>query len=174
MSSVTYGVPQGSILGPLLFWSIYVNDISNFCSLLQYILFADDDNIVCTHSNLDNLVQTLNAELQKLSNWFKCNKISLHLGKTNFIHFKTRAYTEQTNVPLKIDSISIEQKKNTKFLGIYIDECLSWREHVRKLFRVLSRHIDVMYKLKPFVSLSILLITYNSFIHSRISYCYIV
>ena len=173
MSSVRYGVPQGSILGPLLFF-IYVNDISNVSTLLQYILFADDANIFCSNSNLESLVQTLNTELPKLSNWFKCNKLSLNLGKTNFIHFKTRAHTEETNISLKIDSISIQQKKNTKFLGIYIDECLSWHEHVRDLSRVLSRYIGVMYKLKPFVPLSILFIIYNSFIHSRISYCNIV
>ena len=90
-----------------------INDISNVSSLLQYILFADDANIFCSNSNLESLVQTLNTELPKLSNWFKCNKLSLNLGKTNFIHFKTRAHTEETNVSLKIDGISIQLKKNT-------------------------------------------------------------
>ena len=185
MSSVTHDVPQSSILCPPLFY-IYVNDISNVSSLLQYILFADDANIFCSHSNLDSHVQILNNELPKLCNWFKCNKVSLNLGKTNFIHFKTRAHTEQTNVPLNAKSTMSsvtygvphatkeKQKKNTKFLGIYIDECLSWHEHVRDLSRILSRYIDVMYKLKPFVPLSILFILHNSFIHSRISYFNIV
>ena len=170
MSSITCGVPQGSILGPLLFL-IYVNDIPNVSTSLQYILFADDTNIFCSNPNLQTLVHMLNTELPKLSNWFKCNKLSLNLDKTNFIYFKSRAQKEEISITLKINSISIQQKKNTKFLGILIDECLSWHEHVRDLSRSLSRYIGVMYKLRSFVPLRVLLIIYNSFIHSRISYC---
>ena len=75
---------------------------------------------------------------------------------------------------MKIDGITIQQKKNVKFLGIHIDECLSWHEHIHELCTVLSRYIGIMYKLQPFVPLRTLFIIYNSFIHSRISYCNIV
>ena len=86
---VTCGVPQGSILGPLLFL-IYINDISNASSMLQYILFADDTNVFYSHADLNHLVATLNNELPKLSTWFKSNILALNLSKTNFIHFKCK------------------------------------------------------------------------------------
>ena len=86
--NLTCGVPQGSILGPLLFL-IYVNDIIKSSNTLTYILFADDTNILYSHKNIDTLVDTVNHDLCNISIWFKCNKLSLNISKTNFIHFRT-------------------------------------------------------------------------------------
>ena len=72
------GVPQGSILGPLLFL-IYVNDISYSSNALQYILFADDTNVFCSNSDFNTLLRTINSELPNLSKWFKSNKLSINL-----------------------------------------------------------------------------------------------
>ena len=72
MLNIQCGVPQGSILGPLLFL-IYINDIINSSSILSFILFADDTNIIFSHKNLTELINTLNSELIKISSWFKCN-----------------------------------------------------------------------------------------------------
>ena len=86
--NIKCGVPQGSILGPLLFL-IYINDIVNSSTVLAFVLFADDTNIVLSHTNLNELIDTLNAELRKVSSWFKCNKLSLNISKTNFMHYQT-------------------------------------------------------------------------------------
>ena len=85
---IACGVPQGSILGPLLFL-IYINDIVNTSSVLSYILFADDTNLFFSHKNLNTLKLTLNVELNKVTQWFKCNKLSLNLKKTNYMLFRT-------------------------------------------------------------------------------------
>jgi hypothetical protein len=84
MLDVKCGVPQGSILGPLLFL-IYVNDISHTSTTLQFLMFADDTNLFMSSKSLGELVDKLNIELQKVNNWFKANKLSLNLNKTNYI-----------------------------------------------------------------------------------------
>ena len=76
----------GSILGPILFL-IYINDIVNISNLLHLILFADDTNIFMHHKNLEKLFEILNEELDKLTNWFVSNRLSLIVKKTNFIIF---------------------------------------------------------------------------------------
>src|SRR6218665_1772829 len=81
---INYGVPQGSNLGPLLFL-LYVNDLPKLSSLLHFILFADDTNVFYSHRSLDLLMNLLNSELAAIANWFRTNKLSLNVSKTNFI-----------------------------------------------------------------------------------------
>ena len=82
---VEYGVPQGSILGPLLFL-LYVNDICNVSKIRHFVLFADDTNLFYAHKNLQCLTQQVN----RLSDWFSSNKLSINLEKTHFMIFKPR------------------------------------------------------------------------------------
>ena len=86
LQNITCGVPQGSILGPLLFL-IYVNDIVKCSQILQFILFADDTNLFYSSNCIDELLCTVNYELNNLCNWFKANKLSLNIDKTKFILF---------------------------------------------------------------------------------------
>ena len=88
MLPITCGVPQGSILGPLLF-IIYINDICNISKLLKFIMFADDTIFFLSHEN-KCIQKILNSELQNLVTWFKVNKLSLNIEKTNFILFQRR------------------------------------------------------------------------------------
>jgi len=91
MREILCGVPQGSILGPLLFL-VYINDIINCSNILQFILFADDTNLFHSDPNIWDLMKSLNEELELLSSWFKSNKLSLNVKKTNYIILVERRY----------------------------------------------------------------------------------
>ena len=164
------GVPQGSILGPLLFL-IYINDICQVSNVLSYTLFADDTTVFLSHPEVKSLEQTMNQELPKLTLWFRSNVLSLNVQKTNFMHFKGRKSCHNQRIDIKLDGISIERQTCTKFLGVYINDKLTWNDHVNHVAIPISRNIGIMYKVKCFVSDKILLMVYNTLILPYISYC---
>ena len=82
-------VPQGSVLGPLLFL-IYINDLPNISKIAKFIIFADDTNIVYSNKDIESLETAANNDLQNITNWFKLNKLSLNISKTKFIIFDNK------------------------------------------------------------------------------------
>lgn len=151
-----------------------MNDIVNASPILTYILFADDTNIFYSHPNLNILVATLNQELKKLSLWLKSNKLSLNINKTNFMYFKhiNSKYVFRDNI--YINDMPIDEKQETKFLGVLIDSNVTWSSHIRNINMIVARGTGILYKLKYYISQRSLLMLYNSFILSHISYCNIV
>ena len=124
---VICGVPQGSILGPLLFL-IYINDMFKASKSLSIIMFADDTNFFLSHKNVKEMFKLMNIELEKINVWFKANKLSLNADKTKFTLFHKSSQSE--NLPLKLPDLTmnntiIERKESLKFLGVLIDETLS-------------------------------------------------
>ena len=170
--NITCGVPQGSILGPLLFL-IYVNDIINSSPLLNFVIFADDTSVFYSHRDLNHLNNLLNWELLKISQWFKCNKLSLNVNKTNFIHF-SKSNSRRNRCVLMIDGQPLTEKHSTKFLGVTLDSNLTWNEHIHNIHSSISRNIGILYKLKQLISEKSLLVLYNSLVLSHINYCNII
>ena len=173
MLNIRCGVPQGSILGPLLFL-IYINDITKSSSTISFILFADDTNILYSHKHLTELINTLNTELINVSSWFKCNKLSLNIAKTNFIHFQTLHSNIELPQPIKIDDLSLLKKDFTKFLGITIDKNLTWDQHIQNISSQIAKGIGILCKTKDIILNSALLTLYNTLILPYITYCNII
>ena len=130
---VTYGVPQGSILGPLLFL-IYVNDRQYVSHLLQPIMFADDTNLFYAERDIKKLFQSVNNELQKISQWFFSKNLSINVTKTKYSFFHKPS--KRDDIPLAlpklyIDNNQIQRSESIKFLGVFLDENLTWKEHIK-------------------------------------------
>ena len=174
LASVKCGVPQGSVLGPLLF-ILYINDIVNSSLILKFILFADDTNLFHSANNITDLLTTVNCELKKLCNWFKANKLSLNVDKTKFILFgKKGQKVDSKQCSVRIDNNILERVSDTKFLGIYIDENLNWKRHVSEIYARVSKSVGMLNRVKKFLSKACLKMLYDSFILSQIVYCNII
>ena len=113
-----------------LLFIIYINDLPNVSSLTQSLLFADDTSIFCSHKDANHLVPIVNNELAKIIIWLKVNKLSLNLTNTNFMIFHLRQKKVNVNVPLTLENTVIKQVTETKFLGVFINQHLSWKPHI--------------------------------------------
>ena len=193
---ITCGVPQGSILGPLLFL-VYINDLPQVSDKLFALMFADDSNMFLSGNNLEQLITTMNTEMTNVVEWLRANKLSLNLKKTHFIIFsKGRPSTiipnrgqhnsnnnnEQTHkinfnpklpptTKLIIDNVPVTRKTCTKFLGVIIDERLTFKEHIRHIKGKISRGLGILYKSKSILNKPTLIQLYNSFICPYLNYC---
>ncbi len=170
MQPITCGVPQGSILGPLLF-IIYINDITKVSTQMKSILFADDTNLLLNDSDLTRLILKANAELQKITNWLKINKLSLNIKKTHYIifHFRQRRITD--SLKIVIDNCEVERVKFTKFLGVILHENLTWTNHVSNLANKIHKGIGILKALQPKLPISSLHMLYNTLVYPYLQYC---
>uniref|UniRef100_A0A671WXI2 Reverse transcriptase domain-containing protein n=1 Tax=Sparus aurata TaxID=8175 RepID=A0A671WXI2_SPAAU len=168
LQKVSCGVPQGSVLGPMLF-ILYINSICKVSKLLKRIVFADDTNLLCCGNNLEQLMATVEMEFKKLKRWFDYNKLTLNLNKTKCIIFGNRPIN--SNKKLMINNVVIERVSEIKFLGIIIDNKLCWKPHINYIKTKISKSIAVLHKVKDFLNQVSLYTLYCSFILPYISYC---
>ena len=154
---VSCGVPQGSILGPSLFL-LYINDLCNVSTRLTSILFADDTSCFIEGTDLSDMCIQLSTEMNKLSTWFKTNRLSLNVSETNCMIFGHSNQPDHHRI--YIDNIVIERVNCNKFLGVIIDSKLSWSDHVSYIRHKMSKNLSVMHRVKWLLNNSALYMIY--------------
>ena len=162
------GVPQGSVLGTQLF-ILYINDICYISEILKFILFADDTNIFYKHKDINYLCDCMSKELSKLDEWFKINRLSLNMNKTNYILFSNTRRPKHTNI--HVNNHNIVKVESTKFLGVQIDDKLNWKQHITLLNKKLAKASYIIYKSSKKLPKSALLTLYFSLFHPYLTYC---
>ena len=167
---ISCGVPQGSVLGPL-FFLLFINDLPKCCSTGKVRLFADDTTIFFHTNSIDDIISTGKVIMTQLTNWFKANKLTLNADKSSFTIFKSSRKVIP-NLPVHIDfqNQQIKRTSHIKFLGIILDENLTWNHHVNEICSKLKRLFHIFYNIRNYLTEDNIKTIYYALVYSRIKY----
>lgn len=169
---VNVGIPQGSILGPVLFL-LYINDIPHTSSA-HFTLFADDTTMTCADSNYVNLMEKTNLALSKLHNWTIDNRLSFNTDKTTALLFSNRIFDVITPSLLNVNCSPVFFANSVKFLGVKVDDRLNFSIHVNYICSKLAKTIGLLFRVAKTVPNYVLINMYYSLIYPYLIYCVLI
>ena len=173
LASVLYGVPQGSVLGPLLFL-IYINDLNQAIKFCKVHHFADDPNLLHFNKSVAKLNKLVNLDMKNLNVWLNANKISLNVDKTELVIFKHQRKKLDTEIKIKLKRKRLYPSQSVRYLGIKIDQNLNWKDHINDIAIKLNRANALLFKIRSFVNVTILKTIYFAIFDCRINYANLV
>ena len=149
---------------------IYINDIINSSNKLSFILLADDTNLFCSGKDIKTLESIVNEELSHVQEWLMLNQLTLNVKKCNFILFKAHMKQLKTNFSINLNTQEIQKVDKTKFLGIIIDQHLTWKSHIEYIATQNSKATGILCRIRFYVNQPLLKMSYNSLIYPFLHY----
>ena len=173
VATMNIGVPQGSVLGPILFL-LYINDLPNVSQMFSSTLYADDTTLFASNHDYDMLVNDVSSELEKFSVWCASNRLSLNIGKTHPMLLSNRKSLNSEFSDIMFNGSLLKYEKSVKFLGMYLDDNYKFDVHIDYIARKVSQTVGIFYRIQPYVSESLLKNLYYGLVYPYLIYCNII